>query len=62
MKKLLFIVLGMALGFTAQSLVVISLEDGSVSPKLASTAIKNTQTGRGQENRTYQKVENSLRL
>jgi hypothetical protein len=42
MKKLLFIVLGMALDFTAQSLVVISLEDGSVSPKLASTAIKNT--------------------
>lgn len=38
MKKLLFIVLGMALGFAAQSQEVISLEDGSVSPKLASTA------------------------
>lgn len=26
------------------------------------SATKNAQTGRGQENRAYQKVENSLRL
>jgi len=38
MKKILFIALGMFFGFAAQTQKVISLEDGSVSAKVASTA------------------------